>query len=151
MRYREEFVSIMAQEGVPLNVIRSLMRAAATLHRLAEDECNGVGWRDSDMPGGPRHYLRISAPGPMQTACGEAVASAENVPVTIRATKQWSRVTCPSCQVTRVELRITRICASYTVAPIVPIFNGDPRGAVLKLKVPSGRTNDLGQEGVCVP
>ena len=34
---------------------------------------------------------------------------------------------------------------------VVPIFNGDPRGAVLKLSVPSGRTDDWGQEGICVP
>lgn len=31
------------------------------------------------------------------------------------------------------------------------VHNRDPRGAVLKLKVPSGRTNDWGQEGICVP
>lgn len=30
-------------------------------------------------------------------------------------------------------------------------FNNDPRGATVKLKVPSGYTNDWGQEGVCVP
>jgi hypothetical protein len=31
------------------------------------------------------------------------------------------------------------------------VFSGDPRGAVLKIRVPSGVTNDLGQEGICVP
>ena len=32
-----------------------------------------------------------------------------------------------------------------------PIFGGDPRGATIKIKVPSGRTNDWGKEGICVP
>lgn len=32
-----------------------------------------------------------------------------------------------------------------------PIFSGDPRGATVKLKLPSGKTNDWGQEGYCVP
>jgi hypothetical protein len=31
------------------------------------------------------------------------------------------------------------------------VFSGDPRGAVVKIKVPSGRTNDWGQQGICVP
>lgn len=31
------------------------------------------------------------------------------------------------------------------------VFQGDPRGATVKLTVPSGYTNDWGNEGVCVP
>lgn len=31
------------------------------------------------------------------------------------------------------------------------IFSGDPRGCTVKLVVPSGRTNDWGAEGICVP
>lgn len=34
---------------------------------------------------------------------------------------------------------------------ITPDFSGDPRGAVVKLKLPSGRTDDWGQTGLCVP
>ena len=30
-------------------------------------------------------------------------------------------------------------------------WSGDPRGCVVKLRVKSGRTNDMGQEGICVP
>lgn len=30
-------------------------------------------------------------------------------------------------------------------------FSGDPRGCCVKLTVPSGATNDWGQEGICVP
>lgn len=31
------------------------------------------------------------------------------------------------------------------------VFSGDPRGATVKLTCPSGRTNDWGQTGICVP
>jgi hypothetical protein len=30
-------------------------------------------------------------------------------------------------------------------------INGDPRGAALKLRVPSGANNDFGGDGICVP
>lgn len=30
-------------------------------------------------------------------------------------------------------------------------FSGDPRGAVVKIQVPDGYTNDWGGEGICVP
>lgn len=30
-------------------------------------------------------------------------------------------------------------------------FSGDPRGATVKIKLPSGRTNSFGGEGWCVP
>lgn len=48
----------------------------------------------------------------------------------------------------QTEARVLALCAKHG---LTPIFNGDPRGAVLKIKVPSGRTNDGGREGVCVP
>ena len=34
---------------------------------------------------------------------------------------------------------------------ITPVFQADPRGATVKLKVPGGRTDDMGREGICVP
>ena len=60
---------------------------------------------------------------------------------------KWLHATCPSSidHATKHE--------GYAIehVGIVPIFHGDPRGAVVKLNVPSGRTDDWGQEGVCVP
>lgn len=31
------------------------------------------------------------------------------------------------------------------------IFGGDPRGCTVKITVPSGKTDDMGQDGICVP
>jgi hypothetical protein len=44
-----------------------------------------------------------------------------------------------------------RVTAELAPHGITPLFSGDPRGAVLKLRMPSGRTNDWGQEGIIVP
>lgn len=48
----------------------------------------------------------------------------------------------------QVRARVEKVCAPYG---ITPVFQGDSRGAVLKLKVPSGKTDDWGQVGICVP
>ncbi len=31
------------------------------------------------------------------------------------------------------------------------VFDGDPRGTTVKVRVPSGKTDDWGQTGICVP
>ena len=56
--------------------------------------------------------------------------------------------------VNRHEEAIRLICANaYTSNGhrFEPEFQGDPRGAVVKIKVPSGKTNDWGNIGICVP
>jgi hypothetical protein len=50
----------------------------------------------------------------------------------------------------QLQTRITAICEGLG-AGFVPVFNGDPRGATVKIRVPSGRTNDWGGVGICVP
>ena len=52
---------------------------------------------------------------------------------------------CPSC---RAENRIDGQLAPFRVTPD---FSGDPRGCTVKLAVPSGRTDDWGRTGICVP
>lgn len=53
---------------------------------------------------------------------------------------------CPDC---RAEDAITALCAEFE--GVTPIFSGDPRGATVKIKVPSGYSNSWGGEGICVP
>ncbi len=50
----------------------------------------------------------------------------------------------------QLEARITAICAELGPG-FVPVFNGDPRGCTVKIQVPSGKTDDWGKEGICVP
>jgi hypothetical protein len=50
----------------------------------------------------------------------------------------------------QIERRIRQIVAELGQGFGVT-FGGDPRGATVKIQVPSGRTNDWGKEGICVP
>lgn len=43
------------------------------------------------------------------------------------------------------------IAAALAGSGIVPLFSGDPRGCTVRLTLPSGRTNDFGSSGWCVP
>src|SRR6266487_2526755 len=52
----------------------------------------------------------------------------------------------------RNEHAEARIAGRLSAYGIVSQFQGDPRGAVVKLRLPSGRANDFGGEGFfCVP
>lgn len=48
----------------------------------------------------------------------------------------------------RIEGAVTAFLEPFNVTPV---FSSDPRGATIKLRVPSGRTNDWGNTGICVP
>ncbi len=48
-----------------------------------------------------------------------------------------------------LERTIQAVVAGFINASAV--FQHDPRGATVKLQVPSGRTNDWGNIGICVP
>lgn len=135
-RDRDEFIAIMTAEGVPVDVVRLVMRHGATLQRLAEMACSSEA-ADRD---------RVPCPGlkePERCLC-----------------EHWGGCGCPDDPtghhpVTRISRRgdEVRRRVTFALAPyeVVPVFYGDPRGAVVKLQVPSGRTNDWGREGVCVP
>lgn len=67
-----------------------------------------------------------------------------NVEMTERQEKYWQR------RESLIERRIRQLCTELG-PDFEPIFDGDPRGNTVKVKVPSGRTNDWGKEGICVP
>jgi serine phosphatase RsbU (regulator of sigma subunit) len=48
-----------------------------------------------------------------------------------------------------IERRVKAICKELGEG-FEPVFEGDPRGFSIKIKVPSGRT-DGGHDGICVP
>lgn len=48
----------------------------------------------------------------------------------------------------RASRRIIGICSKYRVRAIL---SGDPRGVCVKIAVPSGLTDDMEKEGICVP
>mgnify|MGYP001567908682 CR=1 FL=1 len=126
---REEFVAIMAQEGLPVVVAREMMRAAASLHRIAELECSSEAADRDRVP------CPTTVSNKYECCCDYRDGQHEDVP----------RVSAKS---KRIEYKMRETLKRYGM---VPVFAGNPRGAVFKVKVPSGRTNDWGREGVCVP
>jgi hypothetical protein len=134
---REEFISIMSAEGVPLAVSRQLLRAGATLHRLAELECSSEA-ADRDQ---------VPCPGGADSCLCRDYGSYTPPSVVSYAPGRYGHGTVPriTVQADRRRRRVEGLCRAQGLAPI---FGGDPRGAVLIIKVPSGRTNDWGQRGV---
>ena len=138
---RENFLLTMHAEGMAADVARLILRHAQTIQRCAELECSSEA-ADKD---------RVACPGGTGGAC---------------LCEHWSGCGCPDIdnptshhKVTRVartsarsEARITALCAASSNGRVfVPVFHGDPRGACVKLQVPSGTTDDWGREGICVP
>ena len=135
---RENFLLTMQTEGVPADVARLVMRHAATLHRLAELQCSSEA------------YDRDRVPCPGRRDGGKWVRDGGTCLCRDYGDYNWAHGHIPRGAVkeTLTEERVRAILAPYKV---VPVFNGDPRGAVVKLAVPSGRTDDWGRTGVCVP
>ena len=123
---REEFIVLMHNEGMSLPAARTIMRNAATIQRCAELACSSEA-ADRD---------RIPCPGVKdEDRCLCDKYAHESIPRIALAEY-------------RAQKRIEAACKPYGVNPD---FSGDPRGACVKLKVPSGKTNDWGHEGICVP
>ena len=137
-RDRDEFIAIMTTEGVPVAVVRLMLRHGATLQRLAELECSSeAADRDRVPCPGLKDPERCLCEHWSGCGCSDLMERTGHHPVTRIARRAAG-----------LERNVTAALAPYGVKPV---FNGDPPGAVVNLKVPSGRTNDLGQVGVCVP
>lgn len=141
---REQFVAAMARElpaGWSAEAVAAwcgkIMRLGATHGRLAEAVCNGDypadgPWADDDRMG--RKSLAECG------ECGGHWARSQ-----CRTHGPGGRYVCPDC---RNEAAIRGHCKAVGMEPV---FGGDPRGATVKIRVPSGRTNDWGRIGICVP
>jgi hypothetical protein len=122
---RDEFIGLMVAEGLPVSIARAVMSKAATIQRLSEAECNG----DYPCDNGERK-VKFCA----RCESGYVPSSLNKAGV------------CPNC---RAQDQIAKTLTPF--AGFKPNFQGDPRGACVKLSVPSGKTNDMGREGICVP
>ena len=129
---RLTFVADLTRElpDVPTHRIAALARelssAATRLHRLAELACSSEA-ADRD---------RVPCP------------AAKGLPCLCDAAQGHESVPRIAVTAARIERQVTRLLAEHGISPI---FQRDPRGAVFKLKVPSGKTDDWSREGLCVP
>lgn len=141
-REREQFLLAMQAEGMPPDVARLILRHANTIQRCAVLECSSEA-ADRD---------RVRCPGTEPNCLCRDYGSYD--PKGTRHGKPAPHGTVPRIARTsaRAEARIAALCAQVSNGkPFVPVFHGDPRGACVKLQVPSGKTDDWGREGMCVP
>jgi hypothetical protein len=144
---RDEFLTIMSSEGMSLDTARKLLRYSQTLHRLATAQCNG----DYPADNGERKVESCHkcdsgfVPSSMvRYFYSEMLHAWEHKPSKLSSVA-WEPVKiCPDC---RTQDLVDRALPVGFKA----VFAGDSRGCVFKLQVPSGRTNDWGKEGICVP
>ena len=121
-RERDEFLNIIQSEGMDYTTATRMLRYASTLNRLATAMCNG----DWPADNGERKTVVCT-----QCGCGWARSS-------------FRKGVCPDC-------RTEQLVKDALPQGYKAVFSGDPRGCVFKIQVPSGRTNDWGKEGICVP
>lgn len=129
---REEFIWLLAREGIGADVARRLLRYAATLQRIAELRCSSEA--------ADRDRVRCPAEADLKYECCCDFG--------YQTPGKHSDVPRVGAQSKRIEYRVWQLCKA---AGLKPIFSGDPRGAVVKLVMPSGVTNDWGRTGLCVP
>jgi hypothetical protein len=133
----KEFIAAMAIEGMSVRESRKVLRLAATLTKLAEAQCNG----DWPADNGERETLEC-----LECGCyWHPSAFTKSKSTSSINAADLKGLLCVNC---RTEARLAAIVKPLGIEPI---FNGDPRGCVVKLRVPSGKTNDWGREGICVP
>ena len=128
---KREFIDIMRAETPSMSesVALRIISAANTIHDIAEGDASD----DSAFQFHER--TRVKCPD-----CQRIGPTDRTYAITGKGRP---------CPEHRAERRVVDACKPYNV---VPSFDGDPRGAVVKLKVPSGRNNSFGGGGwICVP
>lgn len=130
MSERTEFIEIMRAENPPMSIAaaKRIVAAANVIQRIATEDTSDEAAHDAN------ERRRVHCPN-----------CAKEYP-TDRTYDLNPRRACPEH---RAEKIIREECQRFNV---IPSFDGDPRGACVKLKVPSGRNNSYGGGGwICVP
>jgi len=121
-------------EGGPVGLARLILRNATTIQRCEELACSSES-ADRD---------RIACPGGEESCLCRDYGSYDG------EAGKHGRIPRINLQIERARRRICTACEPWGIKPH---FSGDPRGACVKLILPSGRWNSFGgaEEGFCVP
>lgn len=139
---REQFIATVAAEGLPVSVIRAILAKANTLQRIAELSCSSEA-ADRD---------RVPCPGrknPSKCICDYSSALVDDSGAMTDDGRTHYDVPRIDVQEARIKRNLESMMACRSGFKLN--FQGDPRGAVVKLAVPSGKYDDMGREGLCVP
>lgn len=124
-RERDLFIARATRIGVPIDIVRALLRAATTHHRLSERECNGDDWCEGDTARAKRIGLLVDCPNAaMRSEAWCPVCSARN------ASEGHDLVTRSSVAMERLEGRLRKLMLPSGVSVD---FQGDPRGYTVRL------------------
>lgn len=121
-RDRAAFIHQAGAEGMPIDVARKLLRYGATLHRLAEAQCNG----DWPADNGTDVYGQ-------REECARCHTLWRGRMVTLRTSVSAERV-CADCRTSNAAKTLVGTLPGWSAET-----QGDPRGAVLTVVAPSGR------------
>lgn len=138
---REEFIADMAKEGLPVSVTRQVLAMANRLQRYAELSCSSEA-ADRD---------RTKCPAIRSGKDADCLCDMWQSKEDREAGKTPEHGDVPKIDVYEARTQ-RRLAALFANRPgFTANFQGDPRGAVVKIVVPSGRYDDMGKEGMCVP
>lgn len=128
---RDAFLTRMAQEGLPLHITRALLRAATTLQRLAEAQCNG----DYPADNGERKVVECDS-------CGQAWVRSNLARQSYKTAA--GTVTKLICQDCRIVARLSSVLQAINGWQLQT--QGDPRGYVLRVIPPSYAERNAGRD-----
>ena len=111
-----------AREADARRIAALLMRHGKTYSRIQEMNCNGVEWMQFDT----------------------------NESFNKRQARHEAYCEKREGQLERRIGELVKMLGNSSDAFGV-VFSGDPRGCTVKITVPSGATNDMGREGLCIP
>jgi hypothetical protein len=147
---RERFLRTMQAGGMAPEIARRILRHANTVQRLSVLACNGD--RRPYVPCPASYAGREELCLCDKPDCDKPDGQHEKIPpVAIeqarakRLIREWCDKACLAWEAADPQHR------SCITIPFSAVFGGDPRGACVRLEVPSGKTDDWGREGICVP
>lgn len=178
---RERFIVAMRAEGMPELIAKKILRHAQTIQRCAELACSSeaadrdrvpcpagtwdrsanhrasdsrVCWchDDSAIPVSCSHCgCRPAGPCLCDAERGQKHETVPRIAVTSARAERLIREWAKKANGMLLESDVRQYGPDAPLRVFVPIFQGDPRGATVKIRVPSGKTGDWGQTGICVP
>jgi hypothetical protein len=138
-RDRDEFIARLAAESIGPTVAHALITAGNRLQRYAELDCSSE-----------RAHLDLVPCPASRGARHLSWCLCEGWTGWTWETGERHHGTVPRFRVLEAQVKrsVRQLC---TIHGLTPTFQGDPRGYVLRVRVPSGRSRCLDGDGVGVP
>ena len=153
---REQFLVTMSAEGLPIYVGRKILAMANRLQVISELSCSSEAADRDRVPCPGVKREKDCCCDQYDCGCGHSVRchGVETIGGCSECTcAKFAPVHSDIPRIDRQEWRIKRNLDALLVERegFKANYQGDPRGAVVKIAVPSGKYDDMSREGICVP